>query len=78
MCPCKNPAATTSPAPGSTTMLIFFLTPHSTTSSPFIAIAPFSPLVITKSFLSFFEKLITRNHLNSIIFRLSSVFIFDT
>mgnify|MGYP003320439962 CR=1 FL=1 len=48
--PCKKPAANKSPAPVRSTILRFSLTPFSTTSSPLINIAPFSPLVITNSF----------------------------
>ena len=45
--PCKKPAAKRSPAPVKSTILRPCLTPHSATSSPLIATAPFSPLVNT-------------------------------
>ena len=46
-CPCKKPAAKRSPAPVKSAILSPCLIPHSTTSSPLIATAPFSPLVTT-------------------------------
>ena len=57
--PCRNPAAKRSPAPVRSTIFKFLLTPHSIISSPLIAIAPFSPLVIIISLWSSFENLIT-------------------
>ena len=46
-CPCKKPAAKRSPAPVKSTILRPSFIPHSTTSSPLMATAPFSPLVKT-------------------------------
>ena len=58
-CPCKKPAAKRSPAPVKSTILSPSLIPHSTTSSPLIATAPFSPLVSTIILPRDFEKFIT-------------------
>ena len=48
----EKTAANKSPAPVRSTIFRFLLTPHSTIFSPLIAIAPFSPLVITINFYS--------------------------
>ena len=45
--PCKKPAAKRSPAPVKSIIFRPCFIPHSTTSSPLIATAPFSPLVKT-------------------------------
>ena len=54
--PCKKPAANKSPAPVKSTMLRFFSAGHSAISPLAKAIAPFSPLVITKCLFKFFVK----------------------
>ena len=56
---CKKPAAKRSPAPVKSTILRPSFIPHSTTSFPFTATAPFSPLVKTIILPKDFEKLIT-------------------
>ena len=67
MYPCKNPAAKRSPAPVRSTIFKFFCIPLSITSSPLIATAPFSPLVITTNLSSFFEKFITSSKFFALI-----------
>ena len=58
-CPCKKPPAKRSPAPVKSTIFKPSFTPHSTTSSPLIATAPFSPRVTTIIFSRDLENVIT-------------------
>ena len=67
MYPCKNPAAKRSPAPVRSRILRFFCILHSKISSPLIATAPFSPLVMIINLLSCFEKAITSLKFSALI-----------
>ena len=62
MTPCKYPAANKSPAPVRSIILRFFSAEHSTISPLFSAMAPFSPLVITKFLFKYLIKVIASSN----------------